>query len=110
MSGGSLVCELQIGLGIRNWTHLFLLRYVSNLALHCGEVFLWAFVSPIMFQKVEAVVTTFTEAAFFDSFHLLYKVKVTVVVFSKATVVNVLDLSRDVLCHLQQLFNVEARR
>ncbi len=110
MSGGSLVYELQIGLGIRNWTHLFLLRYVSSLALHCGEVFLWASVSPIMFQKVEAVVTTFTEAAFFDSFHSFERVEVTVVGFSEPTIVNVLDLSRDVLCHLQQLFNVEARR
>ena len=63
-----------------------------------------------MFEKPEAVVTLFVEAAIFDRFHLNYEVKVTLVFFSAATIVNVLNLSRDVLCLLQHLLNVIARR
>jgi hypothetical protein len=50
------------------------------------------------------------EAVFLIVFIGFEKVKVTVVVSSAAMIVNVLNLSRTVLCHLQQLFNVEARR
>ena len=54
----------------------------------------------MMVTKVEAVVVTLVEAALCDSFHSFKRVEVTVVVSSATTIVNVLNLSRTIVCHL----------
>ena len=55
MSGGGLVCDIDIGLVLCNCTHLCCLRCAGNLALHCGEVSRKILASLKILQKVEAV-------------------------------------------------------
>ncbi len=110
MSGGGHRIIFMIGLGLNSKTHLCLLRCAGSLALHYGEVSRRILVSPIVAYKVEAVVSILAEAVFLIVFIVFQKVKVTLVFFSKATIVNVLNLSMDVLRLLQHLLHVEARR